>query len=317
MKRLIQILLITHVLLGCKKDVPQNVNEQVCSECDCNPIPELIDPNFGYTYVYDSIYKFYPQFNPNSNNEFLYCSFNNTGGVKLNKHNLLTETSTTLYEGVMSYAPSWGNMDWIIFDKGDGQIWKMKSDGDSMELVTNGGLFFHPEFNKIGDLFFTYHGGVDNSTHFNGKIWDLSGVLVDSVDIVATNGDWSLNDKYGFVTGSGNIKIFDFQSGSFSQVIDANYNEPFLGFNWIDSDKAIVTRYDGIYLCDLSSGDLSLIHCGCNSRVYSQGSVSEDGQSILFSETTLTPTAPTTLLSTRRIILMSIDGSELQILNLP
>lgn len=317
MKRVIYILSIPILLCSCKKDiVPSQNDPSINMECDCEPIPELEGPNNGYTYLEDTIYNFYPQYNPNNSNEILYCNFNNSGGLVMNKFNIVSGQKTILYSGSMSYAPSWGKNDWILFDKADGQIWKMKSNGDSLTLATHGGAFFHPEWNESGEYFFTYQGGVDNSLYFNGKIWNLSGQIVDSIDIVYSNGDWRLQENFGFVTGN-SIQVFDLINNSVIRTLTpappVNYN----GFNWIRENEAIVTSTDGIYHYDILLDKLTLIKCTCDSRLFVQASINENGSKLIFTKITITPINTHTLLVKRELVEMSTIDYSFNTINLP
>lgn len=300
-------------LTSCKKDkIAPLQNED--PGCDCTPIPALSGPNTGYDYINDSVYTFFPQFNPNNDNEILYCSITETGEIDMVRMDLTTKQKTSLYTGIMNYAPSWrGNS--ILFDKGDGQIWIMDDNGGNDHIVTSGGLFYHPKWNSDGTKFMSYHGFVNNSTHFNGKVWNSSGILLDSLDIVPTNGDWSFGDNFAYVSG-GNIVITNSTNGEQLAQFDGDYNKPYLGFNWISETAGIATNVDGFFKIDVFSGDIEQLKCSCDSRVYSQGCANLDGSKVMFTETVYSPINANTLRVRKNLVVMGADGSGFEIVEL-
>jgi hypothetical protein len=153
---LLFFLIIT--LAGCKKH-PVNVVSHTCiccRECVEIPLPDL--PTINYS----SVQLKYPVFNPNNENEILFfysdLSKNinqivvvdivaNNARIILNNFEIITQ-------------PKWNNNDWILLNKKKAnyqhEIWKIKSNGDSLTLLCSGGTNLYPVGSIIILLFISF-----------------------------------------------------------------------------------------------------------------------------------------------------------------
>lgn len=311
------LLLIASLFVSCKKDKIVPVLDEDLA-CDCTPIPVIDGPNTGYNYELDSIYFLFPQFNPNDDNEILFCKHNqvNNGHIDMFRYNLVTQQKTLLYSGTMFYAPSWGKKDWILFDQGDGQIWKMKSDGSNIALVTSGGAYFHPEWNEEGTEFMAFRGFVNTSDYYNGKIWSLEGVMLDSVDILPIAGDWKHQSNFGSL-GSGNLIVVNPETKEVVNTIEGSYNLGYFSFDWISSNIGLLASNEGIFRVNIATSQREQLLSSCNSRIYTQATTNGNGSKIIYTEIVKTPINANTLRVTKNLVLMNTDGSGFSRLNIP
>jgi hypothetical protein len=303
----LHIALFGILLVSCRKDKVQPIEEN--EACDCTPIPLISGPTIGYNYVSDSIFFLSPQFNPNSDNEIIFTQNSNAGQKTIYKYDLLTEQKIPIYEGAMNYAPNWGKQDWILFDKGDYQIWKMKSNGDSVTLVTTNGAYFHPEWNYDGTKFIAYHGFVDVSDYHVGTVWSSDGVILDTFSYPTLAGDWKHQEYYAGVS-SHLLSIINPHTKETISTFNSTDAVAFNGFDWISDNYGVYTTNEGIFSLNTLTGKREKLYCSCNSVQYSQGSTNSDGSKILYRETVSTPIDANTLKVRNNLVIFDTDSWE-------
>lgn len=308
--KILTIVMYSFILLtSCRKDKVQHFAENPNSiECqDCTPIP---DGNIGVLdqYVQDTNYFTSAQFNPNNDNEIVYLEWTSLN-EKLFKLNLITLQKTLIFEGDFSGSHiSWGKNDWILFSLMDYQIWKIKSDGTQLTKVTSNGNWFHPEWNINGDLFIAYHGYVNSSQFYSGKVWNPSGNIIDSFNWSPLIGDWNSSIGYGCVYDA-RISVINpiedvFVSDYYS--ISSNY----FSYNWINEDEALITSVNGIYNYNIITNKLNKIKCSCNSKIYSGGTVNNNRTKIIYSLSSLSRLNGSTILDKSNLVIMNVDGTN-------
>lgn len=310
------IVIVLVLCTACKKDkVPQfseNYNSFQCS--DCLPIPAG-NPGVFDQYILDTNYFTSPQYNPNNDDEIVYIEWASMS-KKLYKLNLLTSQKSLIFEGDLSGSHiSWGKNDWILFSLMDYQIWKIKSDGTQLTKVTSNGSWFHPEWDSEGDLFIAYHGYVNSSLYYSGKIWDGSGSLVDSFNWSPIIGDWNSSIGYGCVYDARISVVDPFLN---SVISDFNTNATnYFSFNWITNEEALLTSVDGIYKYNIYSKKLEHLKCSCNSKIYSGGTVNSNRAKIIYALSTLSRIDGSTILDKSILVSMDINGTNEEIIEIP
>lgn len=168
-------------------------------EDGCGNLPDLNE--LGYITVRDSVMYYAPFFNPNNENEFVYIEWNESDGInKLFTYNMSNGAKTYLTDNVDLY-PQWNSKNWIVFNRYTTQIWKIKSNGDSLTMLFNTGtnlnLVISPDGQKIA-----FKNQIDNDIKI--IISDINGQVLDSID------------SYSFYAGSwskDNLKISGTKSG--------------------------------------------------------------------------------------------------------
>src|SRR5690606_1817176 len=164
-KNLILFFLVAGAFLysQCKKEkIKECIDHTQITDEFGTPLHEVVYPAFGM-----------PSFNPNNPNEIIFRDFTNQTPDSFNmaRYNLITKEYSLIFRGYFRSRPRWSKKDWIIFGIWSGQIgtgfdiWKMKSNGDSLTQLTFNGRSHHPEWNKTGDKFI-YHIGYTSPAQY-------------------------------------------------------------------------------------------------------------------------------------------------------
>lgn len=173
MKKILYITLFAALILGCRKDklIPEEVGIGN-SSCNCPeeytngtlPLDSTFDiqktntqPGCPFLPEYIPItpnYYLHPAINPNNPYEFTFIRANiddqqNNGTYVFN---MCTKELTFL--NVQGSNMDWSVKDWIIYIGNDNQLYKIKSNGDSLTQLTNNGSFnYNPKWNPNGTKF--------------------------------------------------------------------------------------------------------------------------------------------------------------------
>jgi len=314
--RTYSFLMVILFLFSCRKDkVPQIISENTNAEtCDCVP---LSSSNVGVfdQYVQGEKYYLWPQFNPNNDDEIIYVE-PSPGNIKLlYKLNLITLEKTLIFQGVMSYEPSWGFDDWILLNLMDYQIWKIKSDGTQLTQVTSNGAWFHPEWSSTEDKFIAYQGYINNNL-YPGKIWDINGTIIDSFEWSPTVGSWRHPLYYGGVS-TGKVIVIDPFSNQFISTLNTDPNKSYNSFNWISGSEALLTNIDGMYRYNIYTKDITKLKCSCSSRRYIGGTTNSSNTKIIYQLAVLTRIDGGTVKEERELVIMNFDGTDEEIIAVP
>lgn len=149
MKSKVMFLLLGTLFLQCKKDTPSPNSDP----CDLAYTKHSNPYNYIYKggltepcnllsicHIYPDKYIYsYPSFNPSNPYEICYLrdtpSLLNPTSNQLFKYNFCTNSITLIANSVSGYT-SWSKKDWIVFTGKGGQLWKVKSNGDSLTQLT-------------------------------------------------------------------------------------------------------------------------------------------------------------------------------------
>lgn len=290
---------------SCKKDKLES--------SDCIPIPSYNGSGFGYISVSDSVNYSLPCYNPNNANEIIFVKNSNSGN-ELIKLNIVTNQKQVIYSGTIFSQPKWGKNDWILLNLPDANIWKIKSNGDSLQQLTNNGNFFQPEWSPNQSRIIFY----DSNTPFNYYISDLYGTLIDSFPdnpptIIRWNNDSLIYFQYQF-------KIYSLNLFSRNKCVINQYSDN------TPADRGIIITYnndlifcktDGIYSINLNSLNIRKIKSTCNSRTYLFPSYSPISDKIIFQRTDETLIDENTIYVIKRLYIMNSDGSDEKIIEIP
>jgi hypothetical protein len=171
MKYSVLIILFALFFVSCTKD--QLPDPDACRD--------LITPSgihLGPVYINDLPYYSSPCFNPNNEEEIIYLGADGLDTFKLYKLNLKTNERSEILEGLIYPIPRWSVKDWIIFSKSDFNVYKIKSNGDSLTQLTDSGNCFGPVWNKEGNSFI-YHEGFTTPTR--GIVCEEDGLVIDTI----------------------------------------------------------------------------------------------------------------------------------------
>lgn len=293
----VSILLIILLVLisACKKENP------VVS--DCVPIPPYQEMGTGYNYILDSIYYTRPYFNPNNPNEIIFVKEKGISN-KLIKYNLLTKDKQILYEGTIIFQPKWGKNDWILLNLPDANIWKIKSNGDSLTRITSRGGYYQPEWNSNSDKIVFY----ESFAYQNYFISDINGNILDSFpNNLAAPMKW-YNDSLIFYQIHFNIYCLNINARILSVFYSHEANDAG-GILITKNADLIFSKTDGIFSINLSSKSLTKIKSTCNSKVYMWPTYSSITDKIIWQRLDYTLIDKQNVFVKSRLLIMNSDGT--------
>ncbi len=284
----------------------------------CNELTPPVHENVltgGYLFVRQSQYSYNsPRFNPSNSNEIIYVLgdyINNT--TTMIKYNLVTKIKITLASGIWGH-PDWNMKGWIIFNRNDDQIWKVKDNGDSLiQLTTQGaydGISDHPG-NRL--CFNTY-----TATMYS-YISNENALIIDSLHYPATiyHGSWSpdnskiaagVHSPTGSAGGVGYIDMISKQPiVIYSGIAVQNGTN---GVDWFpDSQTILWCSEKGVFKTNITTGSTIQIKWGCTSRTYLWPSVSSDVSKIIIQRYDYKAVIDT-IFAEGNLYIMNADGSN-------
>ena len=289
------LLFIPIVLLSCHK------NDQ---DPPCKPLETL--PNY-VEWQYEFKDKRYGDVsvNPVNPSELLiYAEVDTSLEVGLFKYNLETKEKTIIYRGNIIFRPKWSVKDWILFLAADGYLKKVKSNGDSLTFLAQGGLY-SPEWNNTGTKFACQSAAGPNTQIY---FFDESGVLLNSVTNGLNNPCWqNVNDSL-MLNMSGVISYMNVYTNEVNFVYEGLYG--ILGGAWWADERNIVWAYqEGIFMTNIDSKETTTIRTTCDSRFYRSLCYSPVSGKLLFIRTILKSNKKYHLCSDQKIVMMNLDGS--------
>lgn len=243
------------ILISCKKENP--------IKTDCIPIPPYQEVGWGYNYILDSSYFTRPNFNPNNPNEIIFVK--ETGlNNKLIKYNLITKEKKVLYEGTIIFQPKWGKNDWILLNLPDANIWRIKSNGDSLTKLTNTGGFYQPEWGNNSEIYF-----YDCCAPHNIIKIDFLGNIKDTFPNNLPTNIVFFDDTLIVYQYIGSINSLNLLTKEISTMLVYTDSSPIHGMiTKINNNNLIFYKSDGIYSLNLLSHNLKMLKSTCNSKVY-------------------------------------------------
>lgn len=263
-----------------------------------------------------------PRFNPTNSNEIIYFRAIYSSQIgQIVKRNILTGSETYFVENLWS-KPDWSVKDWIVFNRADNQVWKIKSNGDSLtQLTTQGGL--DAIWNHSGDKI-AYHiqTGQSVTTDYT-FITDVNGFILDTLffPFRLNHGAWSYNNSMIAFNDFGlNIQFIDLGTLQIATVTNnspdpANHGrENITDIDWMpDSQNIIWVNGFGIFRTNIQTKQTTKIISSCDSKQYGTVSVSPSGDKIIASRTDR-KVSNDTMYSKNGLSLINIDGgSEIKI----
>jgi hypothetical protein len=278
MKLRFSILLISFFFLTCKKDppLPNQANAQQCNDTTHYPIGDT---------TYSA-----PRFNPNNSNEIIYVrSSTSTFGTSLVKRNLTTGQETFIVNDVRS-QPDWSVKDWIVFNHADNQVWKIKSNGDSLQqLTTQGGL--ETIWDKSGNKIEYWFQRGQTAYNYYNFITDNNGNIIDTLfyPFLAHYGSWSYdNTKIASYCYMYDVGYIDLGTKQMTKVTNTPPDNSGQGKNiitdidWMPNSQDIIWANEaGLYKTNIYTKQTTTLKIACDGRFYVYLSVSPDGKKII------------------------------------
>jgi len=156
----------------------------------------------------------YPTFNPHNPCEFLVLKGNyetQIGDFIL--YDLESNTERFVMQFNPFSHPRWSVKDWIVFHANDGQIWKVKSDGDSLTRLTHFGGNYDPDWSPDGEKI-VYERAGKGLTIMN----EWGELLMELDSIYSSSAYWSPDgNKLAFVQ-SKSLAIYHFSTGQVTTI---------------------------------------------------------------------------------------------------
>jgi hypothetical protein len=276
-------LILFNGFYGCKKDF--YVVDDESEHCECETYYDLQGYNTDLNSILDTNIVYYPAYNPNNDNEFIYV--NKISNVRyLYRYNMVTNEKLLIGTFPMVLSFDWGRNDWILLEIGDYNVWKMKSNGDSLTQLTSGIPYFHPKWNYDASKIMTYfYNSIENYT----EVLNSSGVTIDTLEDykiyeICRNGSW--NNSNGIVIGTNmnGIRIIDpFQK---SVIKEKTFSENINEIVWINSTTAIFNNAFGLYQYNFLSNTIKKLRCQCPKVMYQRLKPNSSGTKLLMSKMT-------------------------------
>lgn len=219
-------------------------------------------------------YYYYPTVKPNSSSEILFCEDDKVDDVHssiLYKYDLLSRDKTVVYEGRIGPRPRWNQYDWVLISLFDGvnfDIFKIKSNGDSLTQLTFTGNCFFPEWDKMGKKIIYELGYTSPTTHI---IMDEWGNPLDTTLVgVGVGGSWQhdslvVNGNFrGLFVGNPYSGVYDFRMLSDVEPSPQSAG----GAAWLDHPNIFWVHTTGIYSTSLESNETVTLKETCNTDYY-------------------------------------------------
>lgn len=290
-------------IFGCQKDSPVLGNCPTCADEECHDF--IWQGNINYEdYIVTGIQYRQPAFNPLNGDEFVYVKLIPNGSFfnyDLVKHVISSGQEAVLCSSeIITGQPQWGEQGVIVFSVYGNKIMKINEDGTGLAQITPDGIEYHkPIFESGGNRFFV----TGTSTSVNGDylpIFNLSGVIVDSVKFKFGNNqigypycsDGSMkNGYYTYADISSSPAQFSYckllDNISIEKVYDLEMPNG-LGFPTSickNSKKLFFTQFQkGLFGLNLTNGSVEKIITNCQSKYITSLSMSPNGDYIIYEQ---------------------------------
>jgi WD40 repeat protein len=284
--------------------------------CD-HTIANTPEPPLGFVGIGPDRGFVYPTFNPHDRCEILVVKGN--GETKI-ADLIIYDVETNTERFIMNIKPwsypRWSVKDWIVFQASDGQIWKVKSEGDSLTRLTHFGGNYDPDWSPDGEKIVYERAGKGLA------IMDAQGNLLMELDSIKTSANWSPDgDLLAFVKDK-SLAFYHISTGEVSIITpfpeyygDSDKWIRTEAFAWLpDGQKLIWGNHDSsFFITDILTEETTQIIEGCGvggDRSYSELDVSHDGKKLVASRTSQKLVSPDTIEGETVMALLNIDGSE-------
>ncbi len=315
MKTTTFILAISIILCACSSAFfacEQKPLDDIIDHCLFNNTEPLEEHNvFG---IYPNIAKWqlsgpnyqHPHFNPNNLNEIAFQKSRQIWIV-----DMCTGEKRLLVSDYVSSLWDWGKTDWLIYTNTGMDLYKIKSNGDSLTRLTTYGIYnTNALFNAKGDKY-VYR-----------KIMDIEGFSIianlDGVHQDTIGGPMRLDRLHWFeedrLCGK-NSEGIGFRNIASSEITAVDFIYPHFtvyGAHYLYKEASILwgtKQY--IFRTDVYTGERTIVKQGSVSQIYREFDVSSNQSTILVIRSDMTPGSPSYIIEERKhLCLMDIDGKN-------
>lgn len=298
------------VIFACRKDTVPLIENGDTENCDCVPVAQPSGFSSGDTYIPDSVRINFVKWNPFNENQIAFI--NRSAGMtsSLMMYDYSTLTSSVLHVGNYISHIQWVKEDWIVFNTTNAQIWKVKTNGDSLTQVTStGSAWFHPVLSSTGDSLCVKRG--TSYSPYPSMIFDVNtATIIDSLPYTIDAGCWAHSPYIGSVRAD-QLTVINPQNALILHEKKSDIFSNYLGSIWKNQNELIVSNVNGIYRYNVMNETFDLIKCSCSSRFYAVGSISSDGTRLLCVKFEHTRISDNEILESGKPVIITIaDGSE-------
>lgn len=296
--RLFVLFFYLAALISCRKDPPVIPSDKDCPsldylldllnyDTDAVYIPELsvVSPDTGIYFI---------TYNLSMENEVisLYNGYLTGYNSNLVKYNLITGELIIIMEnpGIFS-LPEISSSGWLLFTWSDFQLWKIKTNGDSLTQLTSAGINSDYCWSPDGTKFLYSTTAI--SGIYIGVIADKNGVPLDTLpdNIYIDSPVWSPDGKYiAHVTNSTDINLLDPVTYEVISLInepgsyDVNKHVRDIKF-YPDSKHILWVTNTELHKTNIETGFTEVVATTCDSQGFNSAGISGDGQNILIQKT--------------------------------
>lgn len=332
MRYFIIIILIGLISFACKKETSEPLTHQQGSNLsettDCPPY-ELPNDSLGVMLGWSSYRKMMPCFNPSNNNEFLYIDrLPGSPFSDMCIYNLATGESNCILSGqTYLYQPRWHENDWILFRGNGDNVYRIKSNGDSLIQITTSSKFQRPVWRPDGQAWIS-----NNVVEYTGNIevYDLSGEIIDVIlGEVFHFGDWSADNR--IVTHRPNN--FDPHQIAWTEVENVSWQllnfdtaspqQSMRDLHWVPmSDEVMFSQYyEDISRINVNTGVKVRVTNRCPGTYYDYFSINNTCSKIIaqrvWPEEIYSDGWFNVVINRSEIVLMNFDGTGEEVIELP
>jgi len=239
-------------------------------------------PSGTYPSIDDSTKYYSPQFNPNNDNEIAFFDRDYGNELGIYKLNLLTNIKTPILIGVsMNAFFSWSKKDWIIFQKNtDFNIYKIKSNGDSITQLTFNGIFHGPRWNNDGTKFMA----TCSSDNIGNRVFDQNGNVIDTIPGWYGSGDWKHPQYIVGLPLDLNLSVMNVESGLVKSEINNENSNHFSVFGWATDNKIVYGDRTGLHTYWINNGIKQKMRNYCNAVSYISMTRNSTSTKLVFSK---------------------------------
>jgi hypothetical protein len=289
MRQAIYLFAMLLFIYSCQKDddgTTMPICEITPSPCDyqiqfhpfqdtCYELPPL--PDWPPSTISGDSYSL-PILNPSNADEFLYFKtdsvVNSMTTSYLRKANLCSGDQT-LNEADFDVSgqglPIWGEKDWVVFTSfSNNQLWKMKSNGDSLQQITDfPNIVRHPLWINGAENIIAIT-QLSEDPYPIRYVFTPDGAIVDTIPVVFHSKASCWNDKLATtwpVNGDWFIGYYDLSTKELLAAPSVILDEAAKQISWLDEDNIVwVDPIIGLYRVNIQTGEVTLLVENCDNR---------------------------------------------------
>jgi hypothetical protein len=311
MKKFLITLSLFFVFMSCEKDMTFPLEgDQECFDISYPKGTTILPYSFNEFGYYS------PDYNPLNPNEICYIRIGHYPiySNELRKRDLFTNEDILLATPCWE-RPNWTSNNWIFFNKGDNQLWKIKGNGDSLTQISQGsdGDFFSASWDDEGKRV-AFRKRVTNG--YLTILADANGFPIDTIEnktisISDWSGDTLIMDNY--INGKVCFVLYNAINKTSKDIITSIENtgkgENVRGLVISRKGKKILwSNKFGLFETQIRTGKTRILRPLCPSKAVFVSSLTDKEHSLLAEKTLYKLNKDSTIKVTTLISSMDLDG---------